>query len=341
MSGLFSHPLFERYAFEDVPLDRDVYLIDERWIPAWESAYLDLFEGKVLRNVGYISYAAIREVGAEALQVSWYPNIFDRFHEVSILLPKHAFVACLSVRDYDAKPHIFVKGDWLSQLHLRPYSAFVLVDAIGVKFSLGKGSLSADKLIELRNRVDTIAAENPDVAFISFADSLLLKSNWTVGQFDSAIPYSYEPERIIRILPTIAQAYEEILSMKVYAVATQGANEYADASPIHVSKAGSHISLNSLGLPFAQLLAIDQAARSAIHSAEHGPYQLYVDELFFRSLRFKHPFDNRASRRASYVAPMTSVASSYVCTSLSEVLDNLETQPVTPGGGRDEGGALS
>lgn len=329
MTRHFTHEQFEHFEFDAVPLDRDVFLMDEKWIPEWEAAYLDLFEGKEFRNIGYISYAAVRSATPEALEISWYPNIFDRFHEVSVVLPREAFVACIDVHDYDEKPHIFVKAGWLSVLHLRPYSAFALIDAIGVKQALTTGQLSGSKLVALRDRIDGIAEATPGVAFVSFADSLLLKANWFVGQFDSDVSYSYEPEKLIHLFPQVASAYQDILGMSIYATITQGVNEYADPSLIHRSASGAHVSLNSLGLPFAQLLAIDEAARSAIRSGRHGRYELYVDDLFFHSLRFKYGFDKHAQPNAAYPAPMSSYPGKYYCASATTILENLDATPVS------------
>jgi len=327
VSRHFTHPQFEHFEFEAVPRDRDVYLIDERWIPQWENAYLDLFKGEEFRNVGYISYAAVRSATADALELSWYPNVFDRFHEVTVVLPREAFAACVDVYDYDEKPHIFVKGEWLTTLHLRPYSAFALIDAIGVKRALTAGQLSGHKLITLRDRIDEIADATPSVAFLSFADSLLLKANWFVGQYDSEISYSYEPETLIRLFPMVAAVYREVLGMPIYATITQGMNEYEDTSLIHQSSGGAHVSLNSLGLPFAQLLAIDEAARNAIRSGHHDRYELYVDDLFFHSLRFKYGFDKHAQPSASYIAPLSATPRKYYCTTASTILDNLDLTP--------------
>lgn len=326
----FSHTDFQHYQFERVPVDRDVYLMDERWMSDWESAYLDLFAGKPFRNVGYISYASIRQADTNALEVSWYPNIMDRFHEVSVLLPRSAFVACIDVYDYDEKPHIFVRSDWLTGLHLRPYSAFAFVDAIGVKNAIRQGTLSGSRLIQLREKLDQLADATPGIAFVSFADSLLLKANWFVGQYDSEVNYSYEPEALIRLLPQVATIYQDVLGMSVYATITQGVNEYEDNSLIHRSPKGGHVSLNSLGLPFAQLLAIDEAARTAIRSKQHAPFELYVDEMFFHSLRFKYGFDKHTQPSAQYMAPMSSTPSKYYCTAAQVLLANLETSPLPP-----------
>jgi len=31
---MFEHQWIETYRFEDIPLDRDIYLMEERWLPA-------------------------------------------------------------------------------------------------------------------------------------------------------------------------------------------------------------------------------------------------------------------------------------------------------------------
>jgi hypothetical protein len=327
MSNNFNHPWFEHFTMTSVPLNRDVFLMDESWMSEWECNYLDFFVGKPFQNVGKISYAAIRSATPDALEISWYPNIFDRFHEVTVLLPREAFVTCVDVYDHDEKPHIFVKSEWLTNLHLRPYTAFALIDAIGVKQALLAGKLSGNKLLTLRNRIDEIADSTPGVAFVSFADSLLLKANWYVGQYDSDVNYSYEPEKLIHLFPRIAAVYKDILGMDIYATVTQGVNEYADPSLIHRSSTGSHVSLNSLGLPFAQLLAIDEAARKSIRSNHHGKFELYVDELFFHSLRFKYGYDKHAQLNSSYLTPMSTSLGKYYCLSAADILENLELTP--------------
>lgn len=324
MLKYLTHNRFRHFEFEAIPFNRDICLMEERWIPEWEDAHLKSFAGGEWKPVGYISYISVRAASAYALDISWYPNIFDRFHEVKVILPRDEFVDCVEIYDSDAKPYIFVKGDWLTGLHSRPYSAFALIDAIGVKETLMKGSLSGDKLIALRDRVDQIADANPNIAFVSFADSLLLKTNWFVGQYDSEINYSYEPEALIRVFPQIAAAYKELLGMNVYATVAQGINEYTDHTLLHRSNSGGHISLNSLGLPFAQLLALDDAARCAIRNGLHDRYELYIDRLFFQSLRLKNELYKRELPVASYQVPMSSAPGTYYCTSARAVLKNLD-----------------
>jgi hypothetical protein len=321
---VFTHPLFRIYPFDEVPLDRDVFLMDEEWLPQYEASLVAIFNGAVHTPVGYISYAAVRHIDEFGLEISWYPNIFDRFHEVTVTLPRDQFIVCVGCYEYDEKPHIFVKTGWLSNLHLRPYSVFALVDAIGVRSALARQAIDKNKLTELRRRIDLLAEAHLGVAFVSFADSLLLKSNYYVGTFDSDVKYTYEPEALVKLIPQISTLYAEVLGLRVYAAITQGLNEYYDDSLLHASTSGNHVSLNSLGLPFAQLLAIDEAARDGIRQGIHRPQDLYLDEHFYHSLRFRFGFDKHAQPSTPYRAPLADTPSSYFYCSLDTILGNLD-----------------
>lgn len=320
---LFDHREFRKYDFKDVPLNRDVFLMDEKWIEEYDKALVGMFDGGEYPIVGYISYAAARAVDEFSIELSWYPNLHDRFHEVSVILPKDQFVICVDCPSYDEKPHVFVKSAWLSNLHLRAYSVFAIVDAIGVKSELASGKLTRNKLIELRGRIDEIANVYPAISFVSFADSLLVKSNWFVGQYDSDIKYTYEPEVFIRLISDLRSAYLDVLGMEIYAVLTQGSNEYYDDALLHISPMQNHISLNSLGLPFAQLMSIENAARSAIRKHMHDPAELYMDENFYHSLRFVYGFDKNARPKSAYQSPMSSEDSFYFYSDYQTIIENL------------------
>jgi hypothetical protein len=324
----FSHAEFQLHPFEDVPLNEDVFLMDERWMPEYEAAQIQNFNGGEYPSVGYISYAAVRSIGVDSLEISWYPNIYDRFHEVLVTLPRQAFINCVDTPRWDGNPRIFVKSSWLAGLYSRPFSAFALIDAIGVKNALAKGRLEGPSLVRLRDRIDVIAAANPAVAFVSFADSILLKANWTVGQYHDDIVYSYNPEAIIRMLPTIATAYREELSLDTYATVAQGYNLYDDSDLLHL--AGNHLSLNSLGLPFAQVMAIEGAARTAIRAGTHAPSELYLDENFYHSLRFDSNRGKPALPKAAYTSRMGGGVCFYFYSDRETVLRNLDPVPPEP-----------
>jgi hypothetical protein len=182
-------------------------------------------------------------------------------------------------------------------------------------------------LKELRTRIDKIAAVHRDACFVSFADSLLIKVNWSVGTFDTDINYTYEPELILRIIPELIKVFEDLVGLKIYAIATQGANEYYDESLIHISSERNHICLNSIGLPFAQLMAIDSAVQDALSNNRHAPAELYIDANLYHSLKFKHDFDKKAQPNFRYRAPMASTSNVYYATDFSTVLRNMEAVP--------------
>lgn len=322
---MFDHPLFDKYSFQEIPLDRDIYLMDEMWLEEYERSLVGIFEGRgrASESVGYISYAAARSVDETNANLSWYPNVFDRFHEVHITLPRDQFIACVGCWRYDEKPHIFVRSGWLEHLYLRFHSIFALIDAIGVKRALKEGLLTRERLIQLRNRIDALAEQSTDILFISFADSLLLKSNWYVGRYDSDTKSRYDPERFIRLISEIKDAYREVLGLSIYAVLTQGVNAYYEDPVSHISTAKNHISLNSLGLPFAQLMSIEKAARTAIHENVHGSAEIYMDATFFRSLRFVFEFEKNSCSHNAYCEPLTGGRGTYFFANCDLILRNL------------------
>ncbi|MCX2801999.1 hypothetical protein OQJ68_09390 [Microbulbifer thermotolerans] len=305
---MFEDDDIDKYSFEEIPLDRDCCLISEIYMEEFDEALQKMLRGEECNpyKVGYVSRVAIRAINSNSLDLSWYLNTSTRFHEVSISLPRDVFKVCVGCCQYDIKPHIFVDHDWLENLHLREYSVFALIDAIGVKKALRDNALTKDKLIELREKIDKLAEIESDISFISFADSLILKTNWDVGYFLKGIKYSYKPEKILLVIKELDRIYQEVLGLPIYAVLTQGSNAYYGDPLLHISKSQNHICLNSLGVPFAELLAIESAAKSAIKSGVHPPMQLYLDEQFYHSIQFKHEFKKNDNPKNSYSAIMKS-----------------------------------
>ena len=320
---MFNHKMFDKYDYNEVPLEEDLYIVDEVYLKAYEKVMLSLFEGGEYKNVGYVSYVAARNIQDNFIELSWYPNVFDRFHEVSISLPKNQFVCCVGCWRYSEKPRIFVRSEWLENIHLRSYSVFALIDAIGVRKALEKNEITREKLVELRSGIDSIAEKYPDISFISFADSLLLKSNWSVGYFKKNIKYTYEPEIFIHLANEINFLYQATLGLSTYSIVTQGGNEYYDDTLLHISESKNHISLNSFGIPFAQLMEIENAVRNAIKTGVHPPSELYLDMRYHNSLKYKYEFDKKALPSNEYQSKMIGTASKYFCSTRNDILSNL------------------
>ena len=275
---MFDHPIFEIYSAEVIPLNTDLYLRDEVFIDEFESSLLKVENGGEWMSVGYVSYVAARRVNASSIELSWFPNISDRFHELTIILPRDQIVVCVGCDTQDEKPALFVKSKWLNNLYLRTHSVFGLIDAIGIKHDIIEGRLTHEKLLVLRSGIHELAGRFSEVSFISFADSLLLKSNWTVGNFIHKTRYTYNPEVCLQVFKEVKRLYQTVLGLEIYGVFTQGINEYYDDQQLHISESRNHVCLNSLGSPFAELKAIEEAARSAIRSKVHVPCEIYMDK---------------------------------------------------------------
>ncbi len=321
---MFDHELYDVHDFESIPLNQDLYIVDEVYLKEYDRAMIQFFNGADYQYVGFVSPMAARKINNTTIELSWYPNTYDRFHEVSVSLPRNQFIACVGSWQYDEKPRIFVRSDWLELIHVRSYSIFAMVDAIGVKKALEDGAITRESLLDLRNHIDNLAGEFPNISFISFADSLLIKSNWTVGHHDSDIKYSYDPEIFIHLANKLNEIYLKSLGLGAYAVIAQGSNEYYEDNLLHISDSGNHISLNSLGIPFAQIMEIESTARKALKSGVHPPSDLYMDEKYYRSLNFEYGFEKNKKPSNAYQSKMIGTPSKYYYSDFSTILSNLE-----------------
>jgi hypothetical protein len=143
---------------------------------------------------------------------------------------------------------------------------------------------------------------------------------WRVGHVGTDIRYSYAPESLFAAVPALHEAMRETLGLGAYTVMSQGVNAYADGQVLHRSEHGNHVSLNALGLPFAQLLAIDAAARAAIREGHHARADLYLDSMLFRSLKTEPAFNRERFLSFPYRSPFTAAGGlTYVALSLEDL----------------------
>ena len=57
---MFEHEYFDVYSFENVPLNRDCYLMDERYVQEYEASMVDVFAEKGGDSVGEVGFVAAR-----------------------------------------------------------------------------------------------------------------------------------------------------------------------------------------------------------------------------------------------------------------------------------------
>ena len=111
-----------------------------------------------------------------------------------------------------------------STIHEKPLATFALVDAAGVKALLQRVQLPTASLQALRTRIDAIAEKYPQLAFVSFADSLPVKQVWFVGHVGSSIRYTCSPGALLPAISELQRAIADVLGLDAYTVVTQGMN---------------------------------------------------------------------------------------------------------------------
>ena len=231
---------------------------------------------------------------------------------------------CVGSARWDWDPTIFVDSSWLNELYAKVFSAFGLIDAIDLRKAIDSQSLSRTKLLNLRDQIDELADRHKNVAFISFGDSVLVKSNWTVGSVHDDITYTYRPEALVTVARDFQEIFLRTLGLRCYAILTQGHNEYYNDSLLHVSNTQNHICLNSLGIPFARLTAIEKDVRHAIRQGTHPPAEIYLDESLYHSLDLRYEYKKGDRPKAAYVDAMSGRSAYYYYADVATILENLE-----------------
>jgi hypothetical protein len=314
---IFDNPDFEHYT-PDALRNYELLLQDEFFIEEYKSSITNQNNGGKWKPFGYVSFVAVKRVTAKIVELSFFPITSDRLHELTIVLPRDQIVTCVRAWQWDDRPTLFVKSRWLKKTLARFNCVFGLIDAIGVRNVLETGVALNDSLLKLRSGLDAIASRYPQVSFVSFADSVLLKCHWSLG-----VKCTYDPEMMLYLFTEIRALFKESLGLAIYGVFTQGSNEYYADTAMHVSKKiKNHVCLNSLGSPFADLKSIDEVARQ-VYKENPVHYDLYLDELYFKSLRLNSKFKQSVSDWNSYTMCISKTRGWYARVLCDEILKNL------------------
>jgi hypothetical protein len=294
------HPNVENYGFHEVPVGLILYLMDVTHFSDYEAAFRRFMTGEEYEHVGVVAGAIVTAIHDEAIELDVTTGWIKSYHSIRIYLPFDKFRACVGSKYWDEHPRLFVDGEWLLDVFTRNHSVFGLFDAIGIKSMIQNAKISKEQLMALRDGVDLIAGKFTDVSFISFADSILLKSNWTVGHFETEIRHTYRPGVFLDAFFELRELYCRVLGTRSYIVLTQGTNEYSTDGLLHISNPGNHVSLNSLGIPFAELKAIEDSARCKIRKGTHPDAEIYLDQSFYFALPDDYKIRRRMERKCSY-----------------------------------------
>jgi len=277
---------------DDVPPERDIGVVGSAQLEVMQALWRHYLRPDSLgtdehpNNFLNVLWCSVDASRKKAIDLELQVNVRDRGHCAVRTLPKSKLIAHVRFLDRDGHPYLVVDQKWFDDLQRSAFSIYGLVDVAGMKKYLSQsGSVPDGTITSLRERIDRVAAENQHCAFISLADSMVVKTNWSAGA--GGYEATYQPEKFIALLGTVSEVFASVFGMPAYAVATQGSNQCGDGTLIHVSKEGNHVLIPSLATPFAELFEIERAARSATKLRIHRPSPLYLSKSLFQSLRFK------------------------------------------------------
>jgi len=280
------------YDFSDVPMNRDCFIIrkseKELFIKAWEK-YIGAPDGTNPPHPNEMldyQWCCVSAKCDMYLDINYCITKNIRFHGVMKRLPRSQFDSAYHIDGYQKRPYIIVDDEWIDSIAKIENSLYAYIDIIGIKkYITEKGKISKDNYQQLISEVDEIADKYENYAFISFADNILIKSNW------SACITEYEnlfcPEKLILVIKEIREAIKKSLNLDAYAIATQGVNYVENNNLFLKSGKNNHFAIPSIASPFSEIFDIDNKIKDNIRNGIHGEFQLYLSESLAKSMKYK------------------------------------------------------
>ncbi|MDR3477010.1 MAG: hypothetical protein P4M14_03135 [Gammaproteobacteria bacterium] len=247
----------------------------QRWIAFFKDQNKNPYTGYVSKSI------IVNKIRSSNLQLSiflTYSN--DRFHEMSFELPKSEYIQCLEHQD-SKYPCVFVKDTWFKKFLETKYCCYGLIDEVDFKETYLINPDLNDYSLKRKSGIEKIANEYPQISFVIFSDSVLLKLPWSLDQYEA----TYTPELMVGIFKEIKDFYKRKLHCECYGIFIQGVNYTSTNDLISVGKNNNCIDLNCSGSAFANLFSIDATIKLNIKNKQHKKSQIYFDEKFLISLK--------------------------------------------------------
>ena len=332
----------ELCTLDDVPLHRDCVLIGSDQFEELNRIWKDFFASGAgmdhPNNHLRVRWCALKGIGADSCEVNICVTKMSRYHGAVKTLPRSKFIVGVYSWDYAKRRYLVVDQQWFDQIEQEPFSLYALVDVIGMKKLLDKhGRVDERQLTAIREGIDALAARNPDHAFLTFADNVLVKTLWRAAEpeYDA----TYKPEQFLGITEEIDAIFAGALGLHTYVVATQGANYSEETSLLQISPGRNHVFFGSLATPFVEIFEIDKAIRAALQRGTHGPKELYLSESLFLTLQYTHYQDKDELKERLF--PFTSKINlegggNYLAIDRDELRSRLRYPEALTGAGRNE-----
>ncbi|OGU30409.1 MAG: hypothetical protein A2057_11790 [Ignavibacteria bacterium GWA2_35_9] len=292
------------YKYEEIPINRDIFIISGFQLKDFEKHWQHYFsvENIELKHPNnFLNYKVgyVQKLTNNSLEINIGLNTFIRFHGASRILPSAKVLACVEFTSIGDKPYLIVDGDWFEDNEKAIFSSYAMVDAIGMRSLLEQvGNITETQINNFKSMINNIASEYEEYFFLTYADSVIVKSNWIPK--DREYVKTYQPEILLKVINRIFDSFKSAFHLDAYAVITQGANQVMGNSNFEISPEKNHIFFSSLGAHFAELFEIDRVIRENIKNGIHSRKNLYLSNSFFLTLQF-HKYEQQNKFKESLV----------------------------------------
>ena len=282
----------EFYGTNDIPLNKDSFLLSDQWLDKIEQQWTEFLSPesdceKWIHPNGLMDYIPchISAVNDSHLNITLLLDRSTRFHTISKTLPNQFFKTAFKVFTSEKRPYIIVDQSWFNNLKSSIYSAYVVIDFVGIRNLLNQyGEFPSDKFNSIKLIVDKFCNQNKDLTFLTCADNIIIKSGW---EFDSNHS-KYQPEKLVKTVNQLMFEIENETEIESYAIMTQGANYVDEKNLTHSITPKNHFFISSISVPFIEAFEIDSDVRKRIRSKEIEKKKFYIEQSFYISTKRKH-----------------------------------------------------
>jgi hypothetical protein len=276
------------YNFEQLPTNRDLFIIGEdefnNNIDYWKK-YLDKRGLQHPNNFQTYRFASITHNSDKLIDLFLEINIHTRFHGIHKKLPKTKFRFCIEFWSWGERPYLIVDQKWLNAFLNDTYSIYALIDFIGVRSIIEEHGIIPKKYIKkLKKNLHVLSVKHSNYLFVTFADNLIIKTNWS-GEKEK-YNNSYKPELFLKLIENVFSIIKSSINLDSYAVISQGANFIEEDLSNNSINTNNYFFFDSISTPFIELFEIDDNVRKSIKKKIISAKTLYLSESFLLSLKF-------------------------------------------------------
>jgi len=282
----------EFYGTANIPLNKDCFLLSDEFLEKIEQQWTEFLSQecdykKWVHPNGLMDYIPchISSINDSHLNITILLDRSSRFHTISKTLPNQFFKTAFKVFYSEKRPYIIVDQSWFNNLRNSIYSAYVLIDFVGIRNLLNQyGEFPSDKLNSIKAIIDKFCNQNKDLTFLTCADNIVIKSGW---EFDSKNS-KYQPEKLVMTVHQLMLEIKKETNINSYAIMTQGANYVDEKNLTNSATPKNHFFISSISVPFIEAFEIDSDVRKRIKNKEIEKMPFYIEQSFYISTKRKH-----------------------------------------------------